>query len=875
MPPSAETESYRLPYDASPRRYELRFSPDLENATFSGEEHVEIDVQRPIDRIVMNAVDLDIRDATITGAKGVSLGLRIEFDTHTDRVTFVAPSELRAGRYTLSCVFSGELNDKLCGFYRSRFFDENGTEHVIATTQFESTDARRAFPCFDEPDRKAVFSITLDAPSGMLAISNSSEIGYEELASGRRRVRFGDTIAMSTYLVCFIVGPLETTEPVDVDGVALRVVHLPGKAGLTEPAIDVARHALHFYAEYFGLPHPGSKLDLVAIPDFAAGAMENLGCVTFREAILLADPENTAQVELERLAEVVEHELAHMWFGDLVTMSWWNGIWLNEAFATYMALCCQDNYHPEWRCFAAFARGKSEALATDGLHATRPIEFAVRNPEESAAMFDVLTYEKGASVLWMIDAFLGENRFRNGVRRYLAAHQYGNTETSDLWDAIEAEAGDIPIRAVMDSWIFQGGYPLVNASAQESPTGTSLIELRQEPFKYLPVEEAELKESAIGKDWLVPVLSAPVTKNPPTTQSFLGREALTIHRADAPVVFNVGGAGFYRMHYDKVLRASLLDALPSLCPADRYNFASDTFAVILTGHARIDEFFAITSRLGTERDPHVWSVVIGALGLIDLVVPDHDRADFASYVRSLLSPQLRAVGWVAKPREDDQTPVLRSALIAALGTIGDDSETIERARHQFEIDHTTTDVINADLATPVLDVVTANATRKDFEAMLERLHHPRSPLDEYRHLNALASLTDIGFASQVHELCLTEIRNQNAPYLLGSMMRNRSIGPATWQFISTRFEELVERFPESSIHRMFDGVVGLASLDEVGKPLYLSAVRAFVAAHIEGGRRRLVAQSVERLNVNVRFAQAIRPVLAAVLHSAEGSRPTK
>ena len=869
------TEDYRLPYDASPRRYELVFAPDLEGARFVGEERVEIDVHVPTDRIVMNAVELDIRDATIAGGDGIALELRVEYDQATERVAFVAQNELREGRYVLSCAFDGELNDKLCGFYRSRYFDDAGVEHVIATTQFEATDARRAFPCFDEPDRKAVFSVTLDAPAGMLAISNSSEIGTEDLGHGRRRVHFADTIVMSTYLVCFIVGPLEATEPVDVDGVALRVVHVPGKADLTGPAIDVARHALGFYAKYFDLAYPGSKLDLVAIPDFAAGAMENLGCVTFRDAILLADPENTAQLELVRLAEVVEHELAHMWFGDLVTMAWWNGIWLNEAFATYMALCCQDDYRPEWRCFAAFARGKSQALATDGLHATRPIEFPVRNPEESSAMFDVLTYEKGASVLWMIDAFLGDHRFRDGVRRYLAAHQYGNTETSDLWEAIAAEAPDIPIRDVMDSWIFQGGYPLIGATFLNAESAPPLIGMRQEPFAYLPVEEAELKESAIGKDWLVPVLSASVAPRAPAVRSLLGPKFLSVECSTSPVVLNAGAAGFYRVHYDNVLRAKLLDVFSYLDPAERYSFTADTWAVILAGHAQLDEFFAIAAHLSQERDPHVWSIAIGALGLMDLIAPLSLQGELASFVRSLLLPQLVSLGWDAKPNEDDQTPILRSSLITALGTFGHDTETINHARELFNVDHTNDEVIDANLTTPVLNVVAANASRHEFEAILERHRHPRSPLDEFRHLNALGALTNVEFANDVHRLCLSEIRSQNAPYLLGSMIRSRSIGPSTWKFVSERFGELVERFPESSISRMLEGVVGLAFLDESGAPVYLDEVRAFVSTHIEGGRRRLVAQSVERLNVNVRFAKVVRTVLPTLLKEARASGPKK
>ena len=356
---------FRLPTSSLPRRYELRLAPNLDEARFDGEEQIEIEVLEETSEIVLNALDLEIASASLRrgwtndGALGDEIALRPQLDEEREMVVLAASSPIAPGNYALHCVFSGILNDKLCGFYRSRFVDDDGVDRTLATTQFEETDARRAFPCYDEPAMKAVFSVTLDVAGGLFAVSNGPEISSEDLGGGVRRVRFGDTISMSTYLVAFIVGQLEATDPIDVDGVALRVVHVPGKAHLTEAALDCGAHALRFYTGYFGIPYPAEKLDLVAIPDFAAGAMENLGCVTFREAILLAEKDNTSRAELERLAEVVEHEIAHMWFGDLVTMRWWNGIWLNEAFATFMALCCQDDYRPEWETFVGFSRDKA------------------------------------------------------------------------------------------------------------------------------------------------------------------------------------------------------------------------------------------------------------------------------------------------------------------------------------------------------------------------------------------------------------------------------------------------------------------------------------------------------------------------------------
>ena len=407
---------YRLSKSVIPNRYEIIIKPDFSSLTFTGRVAVTANVTETADEIVINALDLTLHESYILAGE-VSLSevdnnldeyspihCSLRYETAEERVALISPVDLEPNLYTVFYNFSGILNDKLRGFYKSLYTDENGKQHVIATTQFEQTDARRAFPCFDEPDFKAVFSITLEVPEEMTAVSNSREISSVAIDNGYKRVSFADTIKMSTYLVAFIVGELEATPYQKVRNTEIRVVCIPGKLHLTKTALEVAEHAIGYFEDYFAIPYPGDKLDLLAIPDFAAGAMENLGCVTFREAILLADPNRASRPELERLSEVVEHELAHMWFGDLVTMKWWNGIWLNEAFATFMSLKCQADFKPDWRPFDAFARERAAALSVDGLHGTRPIEIEVRHPDDAAAMFDVLTYEKGASVLWMINS---------------------------------------------------------------------------------------------------------------------------------------------------------------------------------------------------------------------------------------------------------------------------------------------------------------------------------------------------------------------------------------------------------------------------------------------------------------------------------------
>ena len=410
--------------------------------------------------------------------------------------------------------FHGRLTDDLVGFYRSTYTAEDGTTHTLATTQFEAPHARRAFPCFDEPEFKAVFSIALEVDDGLVALSNGPEVERTSLGTGRVRVQFADTIKMSTYLVAFIVGALECSPPVDVAGIPLRVVHVPGRGNLTAFATEVGAFALRFFDEYYDIPYPGEKLDLVALPDFAFGAMENLGCVTFRETALLVDPHSVTQAEAAQVALTIVHEIAHMWFGDLVTMKWWNGIWLNEAFATFMEHAGVDALHPEWRTWDDFAMARAAALDVDALSNTRAVEYEVRTPEDADGMFDVLTYQKGGSVVRMLEQWLGADAFRDGVRHYLDTYQLANTETTDLWDALE-HATDRPARRIMDSWIFQPGYPEV--SAQPVDGG---VRITQRRFRY---DRGDATER-----WSIPMLVRAAANDAAPTAVLLEQEATTI-----------------------------------------------------------------------------------------------------------------------------------------------------------------------------------------------------------------------------------------------------------------------------------------------------------------------------------------------------------
>jgi puromycin-sensitive aminopeptidase len=860
---------YRLPRTAIPYRYALRIGTDLAANRFEGDAEIEIELHEPTNEIVCNAVELAISDATLTAPGGERVELGVELVPEHERVRFTAPAPVGPGEWELRCRFSGDLGGKLRGYYRSAFKDDSGAERAIASTHFEATDARRAFPCFDEPDLKAVFSITLDVPDDLFAVSNSPEAEVIDLGGGRRRVRFSDTMKMSTYLVAYAIGPFEATETVVADGVPLRVVVPLGKLHLTSFALEAATHCLGWFHEYFAIPYPAEKLDLVAIPDFAMGAMENLGCVTFREQDLLCNPEESSIPELARIAEVVEHEIAHMWFGDLVTMKWWNGIWLNEAFATFMSLRCLDDFRPEWNRWPMFGTETDMALQVDGLHSTRPIEYQVRRPDEAEAMFDWLTYLKGGSVLRMVEQYLGTTRFREGVRQYLVEHAYGNTETTDLWDAIEAASGGEPVRALLDGWIFQGGHPLVTARLEAG----SLV-LSAEPFRYLPHDELPpgSPPSSIGDDWLVPVL---VEDRPGEARPVLlgpaphGRDPLDCGAFAGLPVVNAGGSGAYRLCYEGPLFDRILSDLDRLQPLELFHLVSDSWACTLAGMSGLGDFLALVRRLQGHPDPNVWETVAGALNLVDRVAAGLAEEELGAFVRAAAGPLLDGVGFDVSGDDSAETQRVRALLIAVLGTVGADEAVRTRCREAFESSRADDGAaLPPSIAQSVLTVVVASGGRGEFDLVREGFRRPADPLDEERHLSALTATRQPELAGEVLEMSRQEIRAQDAAYVIRWLLRNRWAGLQTWEFLTAHFDEISARLPSHAMPAILGGVRDLVQLDESGRPMMLEETRRFIAAHEFGGHQRTIDQALERQLVNARFATRNRPGIRELLHKA-------
>ena len=844
---------HRLPRHVLPHRYDLTIEPDLPGASFSGAVDIDVQVNDATDVVVLNAIELEIDDAWVT-VDGRRHHAAVELDSDTERATLSLDAPLAPGTAVVSLRFRGVLNDKLRGFYRSSFVDEHGNERVIATTQFEATDARRAFPCWDEPDCKAVFGITLVVDEALVAVSNSAVLADEPADHGRRRVRFADTMPLSTYLVAFIVGPLEATEPVIVDGIPVRVLCPPGKLHLAPFGLEVAEFSLRYLSDYFDLPYPGDSIDLVAIPDFAFGAMENLGCVTFRETLLLADPEHTTQGELQNIVDVIAHELAHMWFGDLVTMKWWNGIWLNEAFATFMEMKVTDAFRPEWERWVGFSLARTSAFDTDSLASTRPIEYPVVSPDDAEGMFDVLTYEKGAAVVRMLEQFLGEEAFRSGIRKYMAAHRFGNTETTDLWDAIEEATGE-PVRRIMDSWIFQGGHPLVSVSAVDAGP---VVRLTQEPSRYLA-------EGADSARWAIPVqLRYGTTEGDERTRRvLLEDDSLDVDLGDPAVwiVANADGHGFYRVRYSPALLAELVQrAQTLLSDVERYALVDDTWVSVLAGVTTADEFLALAAGFTGETDVAVWRRLLGALDQLDRIADGPARVAIQERVRSLVGPTLERIGWHPQPTETDRERELRSVLIEAMATQGADPDSQERVHELFASYRSDPTSVDANIAAAVVRAAAVEADQVMLDEIIDGFRNASTPQEEQRYLYAMADVRDADLMGQVLELAMTpEVRTQNAPFLISACIANRDNGAMAWRLVHECWTVMNDRFPSNSIVRMLSGI------RSVTDPALAADVDGFLQEHEVPQGKQTLQQHLERMRVTVGLREREAERLAASL----------
>ena len=850
------TNPYRLPRSAIPRRYDMRLEPDLASSTFGGTEQIALEVAEPVDSITLNCLEIEITSATLRHGGGAATGT-VSYDEPMQRATIAFAETVPAGDATLDLEFTGILNDQLHGFYRSTFTDVDGVEQAIATTQFEATDARRAFPCFDEPDMKAVFGVTLVVPEDLMAVSNGAEVERWSEPDGRVAVRFADTMVMSTYLVAFVVGPFEASETVDVDGVPLRVIAPRGKGHLMPFALGCGEFCLRYLRDYYGIPYPGDKVDMVAIPDFAFGAMENLGCITYRETALLVDPERATQAELLRILDVVAHELAHMWFGDLVTMKWWDGIWLNEAFATFMEMKCTDARRPDWKRWLAFsAMERPWAYGVDALASSRPVEFEVTSPDEANEMFDALTYGKGSSVLRMIEQYLGEEVFRDGVGRYLRRHAYGNTVTGDLWEGLD-EASGIDVGRIMDSWILQEGYPQVEVSRIDGG-----IRLDQRRYLATPDETDQTL-------WHIPALIRGESDGRPFEVKALVSDPTVTIPVDGPidwVLVNAGGHGFYRVSYSEELTKPLRAVLDRLDDNERFALVNDAWAFVESGQSSAAAYLELASAYRHEEEQSIWQSVLAGLGAIrHHIVGDEDLDAFRKLSGELLRPSYEALGWERQDGDSDLRRRLRGSILSAMGRLVDDPAVIDRSRQVAGRWLQDPAGLDPDVAQASLFTMASHGDDADYDRVFACYRDNPDPQAKLKLLQAITRFDGTDFADRtIAAVRDGRIRSQDGSWVVSLLFGGRDSGAHAWRELRRDWEALTALMPPMTMRRLMDGLPALSH------PEVAADIEAFFAETPVPVAQKAVHQNVERMRVNATLREREAGAFSGFLRERSG-----
>ena len=859
------SEFSRLPDKVRPLKYHLTLTPDLERFTFRGEETVDLEIAEPTTEVVLNAVEIEVQSASVVHGDGTTTtSERIDYDEPAETVTFAFGAPLPAGRAQLVLQYTGELNDRLQGFYRSSYQTPEGETRMLASTQFEATDARRAFPCWDEPAVKSAFEVALVIPSHLTAVSNTPVASETPIEPEMKRVQFRETPVMSTYLLAFVVGELESIEATSEGGTLVRVWATPGKAEQGELALNVAVRLLDYYNDYFGIPYPLEKLDHLAIPDFAAGAMENWGAITYREMALLFDPENSAPGTRQRIAEIVAHEMAHMWFGDLVTMAWWNDLWLNESFASWMATKAVDHLLPEWDMWTQFVGSDLNAgLGLDGLENSHPIEAEVRNPAEVNQLFDAISYSKGASIIRMLEQFLGPEQFRKGLHRYLSAHAYGNARTRDLWQAMEEESGQ-PVTAIMDSWISQTGYPVIQADIRRE-AGQVEAHLSQRRFLYTgPTQDPTV--------WRVPIRVSSSGASQTNSIVLEDREgtlrleqALPQGGGDAWVKVNPGQTGFYRVQYTDDEWARFVPAIESLelPTADRLGLQGDAYALARAGLLPATQFLRLARAYKNEQEYGVWADLAGNLRQLDfLLSQERYTLQYQAFGRELLQPIAQKVGWDPKPGEGHLQTLLRSTVLGALGAF-DDAETVQEAERRFRRALEDPSSLVPDLRGVVYALAAQNGGQSTHDT-LRRLAGEATLQEEKVRLHvAMSRFKERSLLERTLEMSLSqEVRPQDTVMLVASVASNPYGGTqAAWECVKANWPEFDRRYGAGGFAMMrLVGITGSFTTLEARRD-----VEAFFQSHPAPAATRTIQQSLERIDLNVRWLERNRSDLATWL----------
>ncbi|XP_042203152.1 puromycin-sensitive aminopeptidase-like [Homarus americanus] len=854
----------RLPENVKPTHYKITLQPNLVKCVFHGSQEVDIEVKEATKQIKFNTLDLTLRDIKVKLSSGEDLvPASTEISTTNEMVTLTFEETLPIGSAKLSVAFDGELNDKMKGMYRSRYTSASGEERYSAVTQFEATDARRCFPCWDEPALKATFDITLVVPCDRVPLSNMPEISRTPYESDPNLhvVKFATTPLMSTYLVAVVVGEYDYVEDTSSDGIKVRVYTPMGKQEQGKFALEVATKVLPYYKEYFNIAYPLPKMDLIAIADFSVGAMENWGLVTYRETCLLVDPHNTSASQRQWIALVVGHELAHQWFGNLVTMEWWTHLWLNEGYATFVEFLCVDHLFPEYDIWTQFVTNTYiRALELDCLKNSHPIEVPVGHPSEVDEIFDDISYSKGASVIRMLHSYLGDEDFRAGMKKYLTRHQYGNTYTEDLWTAL-SEASSKPVAEVMSTWTKQTGFPMISVASHQDGDNRVLT-LTQQRF---------LADGSTGDNsqWMVPI-NISTEKNPSKAVQEVLLEGKTTQvvlegiSENTWVKLNPGTVGYYRTQYTPELLTQLIPAMRTNClpPLDRLGVFDDLFSMVQAGHTSTVEVLKVLRAFEDERDYTVWSAVHNCVARLNQLLSHTEfHPTFAAFVRHLFAKIGQKLGWEAKPGEKHLDTLLRSLVLGQLGLYGDEAVVAE-AKKRLAAHVAATTTLPADLRSPVYKTVVSQADEKTYDQMIKLYREADLHEEKDRISRSLGATRDPNLIQRVLQFAMSnEVRNQDTIFVIISVAMTAPGRSAAWAFFKKHHQELVDRYEGGYlVTRLIKYITENFATEEMA-----AEVETFFRERQIPGTERTVQQSLETIRLNAAWLQRDQDVIKKYL----------
>ncbi len=835
----------RLPKTVIPIHYAIELEPNLENLTLAGSELIDIDVREPTDKLVLNAVGMTFSDAGID-ASASRATIVLDGAAETATLTFAQP--LAVGAHKLRITFRAEINTFARGVFLVEYPTEKGMRRMISS-HLEPADARRVFPCWDEPSFKASIALTVTLPRSFLAVSNMPVAQEEPVTPALKRVAFAASPKMSTYLFVLTAGELERLSG-HVDGVTIGVVTALGKRDQGRFALDNALKLLTYFNDYFGVKYPLPKLDLVAVPGGIRGAMESWGAITFFESRLLFDAASSAPSAQRGIFSILAHEMAHQWFGNLVTMGWWDNLWLNEGFASWMQVKAAEHFFPRWRAWLNSNGQKQSAMHLDARRTSHPIQQPVANESEAMAVFDGITYGKGQALIRMLESYLGTSVFRAGIRRYMADHAYSNTTTADLWLALETASGK-PVGAIAGTFTEQAGLPLI--MVQMSCFGDEQrIHLRQDRFTIRD-------RNAALQRWQVPIALGVVRASHASETVLLADDATEVvaGRCAEPVKLNLGDFGYYRVEYDGASRAALTKSLALMATADRLNLLADSWALVEAGRSEASAYFELLDEIGPDDDRAVWEQVIRAFTRLDHLARGRaERSALRTYARAKLRPVFERLGWDGVEGEGDESELLRTRLIRVLGGLNDE-EIVAEARRRFASFLRDPAALRPSLRDAVTHLAGENADRHVYDTLLGLARKSTNTRERVRYYTAAASARDPALARETLALALTnELPSALRSSLINAVASGGEHPELAWEFVQKNFAVLAARQgPSFRDYFVSNLMLTFSDLEHAAE------LASFAPVHATSGGRIVAARAQEAILIAAELKARALPAI--------------